>query len=174
MAQLCLWTKILTKQWLVLGARAFQCMRAGFLCPKCNNFACLHISQDQNKLHLNRWFFLPKSASSVSRSQAHIASVVQACIQSYSFVGRIKLIICQIRHELSVTIHQLKKKNVRWQTLYLIVFFWMPHQVIQLFNQCKYSPQLHYGIYIHMYVCMYVCVYVYLSTNATATCSSNK
>ena len=42
MDQLCLWTKILTKQWLVLGASAFQCMRAGFLCPKCDNFICLH------------------------------------------------------------------------------------------------------------------------------------
>ena len=45
----------------------------GFLCPKCNNFACLHTRQDQNELHLKRWFFLPKSASSVSRSQAHLA-----------------------------------------------------------------------------------------------------
>ena len=34
MVQLCLWTKIRTKQWLVLGARAFQCIRAGFLCPR--------------------------------------------------------------------------------------------------------------------------------------------
>ena len=36
----------------------------------------LHTSQDQNELHLKRWFlffFLPKSASSVSRSQAHLA-----------------------------------------------------------------------------------------------------
>ena len=57
MAQLCLWTKIRTKQWLVLGASAFQCMRAGFLCPKYDNFACLHTGQDQNELHLRRWFF---------------------------------------------------------------------------------------------------------------------
>ena len=41
------WTKSRTKQWLVLG----------FLCPKCDNFACLHIRQDQNELHLKRWFF---------------------------------------------------------------------------------------------------------------------
>ena len=41
--------------------------------------------------------------------------------QSYSFAGSIKLIICQIRHELRVTIHEIStswKKNVRWQTLY--------------------------------------------------------
>ena len=57
MAQLCLWTKIYTKQWFVLSARAFQCMRAGFLCPKCDNFACWHTRQDQNESHLKRWFF---------------------------------------------------------------------------------------------------------------------
>ena len=37
-----------------LGVSAFQCMRAGFLCPKCDNFACLHTRQDQNELHLKR------------------------------------------------------------------------------------------------------------------------
>ena len=41
-------------------------------------------------------------------------SVVQTYRQLHSFSGRIKLIICQIRHELSVTIHQIStswKKN---------------------------------------------------------------
>ena len=46
--KLCLWTKINTKQQLVLGASAFQFMLAGFLCPKCDNFSCLHTRQDQN------------------------------------------------------------------------------------------------------------------------------
>ena len=57
MTQLCFWTKIRTKQWLVLGALIFQGMRACFLCPKCDNFACLHTRQGQNELHLIRWFF---------------------------------------------------------------------------------------------------------------------
>ena len=48
-------------------------MCAGFLCPKCDNLACLHTRPDQNVLHLKRWFFLPKSTSPVSRSQAHFA-----------------------------------------------------------------------------------------------------
>ena len=61
--------KFRTKQWLVLVAWAFQCMRASFLCLKCDNFACLHSRQDQNELHLKRWFF-----SSVSRSQAYLAT----------------------------------------------------------------------------------------------------
>ena len=54
MDQLCVWTKIRTKHLLVL---AVQCMRTGFLCPKCDNFVCLHSHQDQNELHLKRWFF---------------------------------------------------------------------------------------------------------------------
>ena len=36
-----------------------------------------------------------------------LPSVVQAYIQPYSFGGRIKLIICQIKHELSVAIHEI-------------------------------------------------------------------
>ena len=68
-------TEIRTKQWLVLGASAFQCIRADFLYPKCDNFAWLHTRQDQNELHLKRWFFFAKSASSVIRSQAHLAAV---------------------------------------------------------------------------------------------------
>ena len=35
-----------------------------------------------------------------------LSSVVQAYTQPYSFGGKIKLIFCQIRHELSVTIHE--------------------------------------------------------------------
>ena len=36
-------------------------------------------------------------------------SVVQAYTQLYSFSGRINLIICQIKYELSVTIHKIRK-----------------------------------------------------------------
>ena len=36
-----------------------------------------------------------------------LPSVVQAYTQTYSFGGRINLIICQIRHELSVTIYEI-------------------------------------------------------------------
>ena len=57
MPRLCLWNKIRTRQWLILGALDFQCIRAGFLCSKCDNFACFYTRQDQNELHLKRWFF---------------------------------------------------------------------------------------------------------------------
>ena len=54
---------------------------------------------------------LSTSASSVSP----LPSVVQSYTQPYSFGRGIKLIICQIRHELSVTIHKIstsfKKKK---------------------------------------------------------------
>ena len=151
MAQLCFWTKIRTKQWLVLGASAFQCMRAGFVCVKCDNFACRLTRQDQNELHLKRWFFFLAKIGIFCKSiagplvQAYIQSskwawsekmiffakigifcksiagpLSEAYTQPYSFGGRIKLLIYQIRHELSLTIHEIStiwKKNVRWRTL---------------------------------------------------------
>ena len=68
-------------------------------------------------------FFLLKSTSSVNRSVAIFPSVVQAYTQPYSFGGRIKLIICQIRHELSVTVHKIstswKKTLVGGQYTYM-------------------------------------------------------
>ena len=53
------------------------------------------------------FFFLPKSASSVNRSLAIFPSIVQAYTQPYSFGGWIQLIIYQIGHKLSVTIHEI-------------------------------------------------------------------
>ena len=52
---------------------------------------------------------------------AILPSVVQAYTQPYSLGGRIKLIVWQIRHELSVTIHEISTssvKNLRWRTQY--------------------------------------------------------
>ena len=49
-------------------------MRAGFLCPKCDNFDCLHTRQDQNKLHLKRWFFLTKSHNRCTRTTTTVNS----------------------------------------------------------------------------------------------------
>ena len=76
MPQLYLWTKIRIKQWLGLGALAFQYMRASFLCPKCDNFSYLDTRQNQN-MH-----FFPKSASSVSRSYAYLAKRIHNHIRS--------------------------------------------------------------------------------------------
>ena len=52
-------------------------------------------------------------------------SVVQAYTQPYSLGGRIKLIICQIRHELSVTFHEIeveKKCQMADNIYYLIQY----------------------------------------------------
>ena len=89
-----------------LGASAFQCMRVGFLCLKCDNFACLHTRQDQNKLHLKRLFFA-KIGIFCKSIVGPLPSIVQAYTQPYSFGGSMKQIICQIRQELSVTIHEI-------------------------------------------------------------------
>ena len=51
-------------------------------------------------------------------------SVVQTYKQLNSFSGWMKLIICQIKYDLSVTIHEIStswKKNRRWQTWYYFV-----------------------------------------------------
>ena len=65
------------------GWVGFSMYACWFSVPKCENFACLYSRQDQSELHLKRCFFLQKSASSVSRSQAHLAkrrSIVYANI----------------------------------------------------------------------------------------------
>ena len=71
------------------------------------NFAGLHTPQDQNELHLKRWFFFAKICIFCKSILGPLPSVVQAYTQPYLFGGRIKLIICQIRHELSVIIHEI-------------------------------------------------------------------
>ena len=79
-------------------------MCAGFLCPKCDNFASLHTRQDHNELHLKRWLFLPKSGSSVSQSQAHLAqrkrigwSVGFNSWTNWALYGIVPMSLCKIR-----------------------------------------------------------------------------
>ena len=94
MAQLCLWTKIRTKQWIVLGVSAFQCMPAGFLCRKCDNFPCLHTRQDQNKLHLKDdcfcqiVIFCRLIAGPLSEAKTHWMVNLLQLLNQLNFVGR--------------------------------------------------------------------------------------
>ena len=103
----------------LFGCVCFSMYECGFSVPKMRQFACLHIRQDQNELHLKRWFFFTKMGP--------FPSIVQAYTQSYSFGGRIKLIICQIRHELSAIIHEIstswKKSRCRIQYLIFVAIF---------------------------------------------------
>ena len=48
---------IFEEKWPNYDWTKIRKIRAGFLCPKCDNFACLHTRKDQNELHLKRWFF---------------------------------------------------------------------------------------------------------------------
>ena len=102
-----LWTKIRTKQWLVLAASVFCAPNVIIL------LVYIPAKIKISFIWKDDFFFLPKSPSSVSRSIAIFPSDVQAYTQPYSFGGRIKVIICQIRHELSVTIHEI---STSWTT----------------------------------------------------------
>ena len=67
------------------------------------------------------FFFFAKISIFCKSIAGPLPSVVQGYTRPYSFGGRIKLIICQIRLELSVTIHEISsswKKSVRWRTQY--------------------------------------------------------
>ena len=81
-------------------------------------------------------FFFAKIGIFCKSIADSLPSVVQAYTQSYSFGERIKLIICQIRHELSVNILEIStswKKNVRWRILYYVLSFKMPPWFTYLF-----------------------------------------
>ena len=90
-------------------------MRSGLLCLKCENFACLHTRQDQNELHLKIGFFF---------FFAKIAIFWKSTVGPFS-KALFKLIICQIRHKLSVTIHDISTswKKVRWRTQHPITCY---------------------------------------------------
>ena len=83
MSQLCLWTKIRIKQRLVLGASAFQCMSAGFLCSKC----------DINMSFIWKDDFFAKIGIFCKSITGPLPSFVQAYTQTYSFVRYIELIV---------------------------------------------------------------------------------
>ena len=51
--------------------------------------------------HLKRWFFFAKIGIFSKSIAGPRLNVVQAYTQPYSFYGRVELIICQIRYELS-------------------------------------------------------------------------
>ena len=78
---------------------------SGFSVPQTRQF-CLFTYPPRSKwASSENMIFLPKSASSVSRSQAHFPALFKRI--PYSLGERIKLIICQIRHKQSVTIHEI-------------------------------------------------------------------
>ena len=124
MAQLCLWTKIRTKQWLVFGALAFQCMHAGFLCPKCDNFACLHTRQDQIEVHLKRWFFFSKInifcksiAGPLSEAKTHWTVNWLQLLNQLNFVWDQTKVLMQNSSQWCLRNVQLLRTMVNWAEL---------------------------------------------------------
>ena len=93
----------------------FSIYACGFSVTQMRQF-CLFIYPVRSKwVSSEKMISLPKSASSVT--------AVQAYTKPYSFGEMIKLIIWQIKHELSVTIHEIStswKKHVGWRSLYIL------------------------------------------------------
>ena len=103
------------------GCVAFSINACGFSVPQMRQFCLFTYPPRTNELHRKRWlFFFVKIGTFCKSIAGPLPSVVQAYTQPYSFVGRIKLIICQIRHKLRVIIHEIStsKKNVRWRSRY--------------------------------------------------------
>ena len=65
-----------------------------------------------NELHLKRWFFFAKIGIFCKSIAGPLHSIIQAYTQPYSFGGRMKLIICQIKHELSEISTSWKQKTL--------------------------------------------------------------
>ena len=99
-------------------------------------FTLRFIDEDVNFFHffhkimiIRSWrcFSSSKIRTQFSHTFCNITMIFKVMSQyfpayTYSFGGRIKLIICQIRHEASVTIHEISRsweKNVRWRTQYM-------------------------------------------------------
>ena len=100
---------------------AFHAMLYGWGCQFLSLF-----SQDNEHTELTVLLFIQNSYAIFAYILQHyhdfqnnvaiFPSIVQAYTQPYSFDGRLKLINCQVRHELSVTIHEIstswKKKTL--------------------------------------------------------------
>ena len=118
-----------------LGCIGFSMYTCGFSVPQMPQFCLLTYSPRSKWASSEKMIFFPKIGifcklhilqyyHDFKSNVAIFPSVVQAYTQLYSFGGRIKLIICQIRPELSVAIHEIStswKKNVKWRTQYINV-----------------------------------------------------
>ena len=134
------------------GCVGFQCMHGRFSGPKMRQFYLFTYPPKSKWAPFEKNIFFAKIVKS---NIAIFPSIVQASTQPYSFGGRIKLIVCQIRHDLSVGISEISsswKKNVRWR----IQYYWMhsksPKPTVQPFvNKAKNRIEWHYmGIWYRM------------------------
>ena len=99
------------------GCVSFSMYACEFSVPQMLRF-CLFTYPPRSKwASSEKMIFFDKIGIFCKTITGPLPSVVQAYTQPYLFGGRIKLIIYQIRHELSVIIHYLNKSD-RWRTLY--------------------------------------------------------
>ena len=94
------------------GCAGFSMYACGFYVSQMRQF-CLFTYPPRSKwTSSEKMIFFRKIGIFYKSITDSLPSVVQAYTQPYSFGGRIKLIICQIRHELSVTIHEI---SISWK-----------------------------------------------------------
>ena len=84
-----------------------------FLCPKCDNFACLHSRQDQNELHLKMIFFAIIAIFCKPTSQRY------SSIYTTIFVRRKDKTNYLSNQTWVKCCHSRNKQKVKWRTLYI-------------------------------------------------------
>ena len=92
-----------------------------------------------------------------------LPSIVQAYIQLYSFGGRIKLIICQISHELIVTIHEISTswtKNSEMSDPVYHICYKMATDFVENFQAKNLYFQSQFLNSISLYKCLYCWLYI--------------
>ena len=103
------------------GCVGFSRYLFGFSVPQMRQFCLFYIPEEITMGFI--WkddFFFAKIGIFCKAIAGPLLSVIQAYTQPYSPGGSIKIIISQIRHELSVTIHEWSTswKKVGWRILY--------------------------------------------------------
>ena len=123
----------------------------GFSVPQIEQFFLLTYPPRSKSASSEKMFFFFAKISIFCKSIAGpLPSVVQAYIQPYSFGGRIKLIICQIKQELSVIIHEIgtiwKKKHYMAALLFCFALIYCQTYLSRLpFNITKNSSSIWLG-----------------------------
>ena len=114
-------------QCMLFGFSMYAC---GFSVPQMRQYCLFTYAPRSKWLLFEKMIFFAKIGIFCKSIIGPLPSIVQAYIQSYSFGGRIKLIICRIRHELSVTIHEIstswkKKKRYMANPIHIYIRTWI-------------------------------------------------
>ena len=89
------------------GCFGFSMPKSGFSVPQMQQFYLFTYPPRSKWASSEKMIFIAKIGIFCKSIAGPLPSILQAYTLPYSFGGRIKLIICQIRHELSVTIHEI-------------------------------------------------------------------